>query len=375
MTHFCLVSDQPVPNLLPVLHDTLKPQKVVLAVSQEMAKKASWLEKELKYRQIETEILSISDAYDLIHLQGAFLDWIDQHSQENIVLNVTGGTKPMAIAAQEVFRMAEKPVFYVNIMDDTIAWLSGHRPKEEVTVEIPLKSFFRVHGIELNESNTHHRFPEKWLVFSQELGLVRIGAWEPALRQLNYYAQQAEKGNRLRLGKVRSNNVLEWDNLLKSLCNNGLIESEKTLNFTSSEARDFANGGWIEFLVFSALKDIAGLKDVSLNAVVSDQTGNKNELDVVFLSQNRMFIVECKTRDMKPGVETDNGIAGHVIYKLDSLRRVGGLRTSGILVSYRKVSDHDKRRAGQNKITVIDQGDLHRLSESLNTAIRRQVPK
>ena len=37
---------------------------------------------------------------------------------KDIALNVTGSTKLMAVAAQVVFRSAEKPVFYVNVESD-----------------------------------------------------------------------------------------------------------------------------------------------------------------------------------------------------------------------------------------------------------------
>ena len=73
MTHLCLVSDQPVPNLLPVLQPETRPDKVVLAVSERMREKAEWLAGEIKKRQIAVEHLPLVDAYQLTKLQETFL--------------------------------------------------------------------------------------------------------------------------------------------------------------------------------------------------------------------------------------------------------------------------------------------------------------
>ena len=65
-----------------------------------------------------------------------------------------------------------------------------------------------------------------------------------------------------------------------------------------------------------------------------------------------------------------SGLAAEAIYKLDALRKAGGLRTCGVLVSFRPVRDEDKHRAEAIGIAVIDQSGLPRLKELLSAAIR-----
>ena len=84
-----------------------------------------------------------------------------------------------------------------------------------------------------------------------------------------------------------------------------------------------------------------------------------------FCLRNRLFFVECKTKRL-----VGDNLAAAAIYKLDALRKAGGLRIRGILVSFRRVRDGDKRRAEEANIKVIDQAGLPRLKELLAAAIR-----
>src|SRR5690554_5719094 len=113
-THFCMVSGQAAPNLLPLLDDSMKPDKVVLLVTEPMQRNADFLEQVIKPRQITVvqHRLNVVDDFDA--MQEQLMELLENEPADEIALNVTGGTKWMAIAAQEVFRMNGSAVFYVN---------------------------------------------------------------------------------------------------------------------------------------------------------------------------------------------------------------------------------------------------------------------
>ena len=64
-----------------------------------------------------------------------------------IALNATGGTKPMSIAAYEVFRTFGLPIFYVHPEQDRLIWMhpSG-RPAVDLANRLDLEPFLRAHG-------------------------------------------------------------------------------------------------------------------------------------------------------------------------------------------------------------------------------------
>ena len=53
MNHVLLVSQQAMPNFLPVLNRDLKPDSVTLVVSDGMRNRAEWLKNEIKKLQVE----------------------------------------------------------------------------------------------------------------------------------------------------------------------------------------------------------------------------------------------------------------------------------------------------------------------------------
>ena len=124
-THVCLVSGQAAPNLLPLLDAAIKPKRVELIVTPEMKKRAEYLEKIIRPKGIAVTLHELDSAADYDSIQELLLTVIgDYEDLGEIALNVTGGTKWMAIAAQEVFRSNDMPVFYVDIGDGSLRMLS-----------------------------------------------------------------------------------------------------------------------------------------------------------------------------------------------------------------------------------------------------------
>lgn len=340
----------------------------MLAVSAAMRHKAAFLESALANYQIPTERLEIPAPYDLPALLDLFVGWLAQHEHEPVALNVTGGTKPMAIAAQEAFRMVGKAVFYVNVETDEVFWLEGGKPVLRLSKPIPLKTYLALHGYSMKATSA--AIPQEWKALGG--GMVENAVkWQKALSRLNMCAKQAEDHHTLEVPVVDVNGFERaWDELMEALYYNEIVQDRKKLRFASPAARTFANGGWIEHHVFEVVKGLEEVQSPAMNVVVNDADGNQNELDVAFLCRNRLFIVECKTKRFQRVADRLNDPAAETLYKLDSLRKTGGLRTRGILVSFMPVADLHKQRAEANTIMVIDQSCLPRLKECLVKALK-----
>lgn len=105
-TLICLVGEQPVSNLLPVLN--FSPQQTFLICSQRTKKVSENLERTLKARGLSVDIKGITDVYDIVQVQQeleTLLAELDNEQRRSTVFNVTGGTKPMSFAA---LRLAHK---------------------------------------------------------------------------------------------------------------------------------------------------------------------------------------------------------------------------------------------------------------------------
>ena len=101
-THVCIVSDQPIPNYVPILDTQFRPKEVFLLTTPKMQTKAEILKRTIEKRcQIQPEIINIDNAYNMEELKKKILVLLGQigGQTKDVALNVTGGTKLMAIAA------------------------------------------------------------------------------------------------------------------------------------------------------------------------------------------------------------------------------------------------------------------------------------
>ncbi len=267
--------------------------------------------------------------------------------------------------------MADKPVFYINIDSDELIWLDRKREPIKMTPNLTLKNFFVIHGFEIESSAESNKLSDEWSTFATQLATEYAKPWERALGTLNYYAMRAQERDVLDVGRIPADDVPYWNNLMELLYYNNITRDQGRLVFRSVEARTFANGGWLEHLVFNAVRETDKKLKPLLNVTFKDGKGNRNELDVALLARNRLFIIECKTKRFNSNRDEMDGPAAETIYKLDALRKTGGLRTKGIVVSFRPIGPAHKRRAEESGIAVIDQGDLPRLKELLAIAIKQ----
>jgi hypothetical protein len=138
------------------------------------------------------------------------------------------------------------------------------------------------------------------------------------------------------------------------------------ITFPDEASRAFAKGGWLEHhlhRVVSGLGGALGLRDLAANLEVTDAGGVTNELDLVFLARNRLFIIECKTARMDKPLAPK---ANDTLFKLaEIVRRVGGLSARGMLASYRPLRDSEQRLARALNIELVCGAELARLSQRL----------
>lgn len=386
--HLCLVSNQLLPNYFPVLEPGIQASTATLTYSKGMEKKFECLKKVLEEHQVKVEKLEITNEYDFDSLEKEFSAWLEKHENENLVLNVTGGTKPMAIVAQELFRIAGKPIFYVDIEKDNIRWLDPATGKWEIRKQlerqINLMTMLRLHDRRIG-SFIQYFDRQDWLKAASVIA-SHAEEWNKAISELN----KTPKSDTLSLRVNHEQNtrdVAGWRELIDTLVQYKVVNCQHlagrvspasdgegrkvtVLSFCSEDARHFACGGWLEAYLFSELIALYRVKNqtlkrdmIALNAKLENVNGTGNEMDVLLVVDRKLFAFECKT-----GV-----IGNNAPYKLDSLsNKLGGLRAKGILVSYQMLSDTEKARCRELKLDYLEANDLapNRLFPNLQKIIR-----
>jgi len=369
--HVCLVSAQAAPNLLPALDPVLKPDKVILLVSGKMQRAAESLAGVLKELGIEINVVPMPNEHDYSSIEQTLLDVATAHEGHDIMLNLTGGTKLMALVAQSVAGQADWHSFYVDVDTDTVTWLDRDRPPQPLGKQLRLRHYLRSYGFDLGGVPARPQATRQQRDLTQTL-ITHIGSLEGAITQMNWLAQQAEDRHLL---KVRMDAQQQDNRNLEALLRHfetaaALRVEHDMIRFTDEAARTFVKGGWLEHHVFDCvctLTENGCIRDKAMNLEVSSQ-GVKNELDIALMARNRLFVIECKTARMdKPEAPKAND----ALFKLaENCRRIGGLGTRGMLASYRPLREPERKLAQALNIELVFGRDLASLDEKLKTWIR-----
>ncbi len=367
-THLILVSAQPIPNLTPILDDSLHPKKVIMLVSRDMQERSIALENICKPRGISVERCQLDNPWDADRIREQVEDLLlTRYPDGGIALNATGGTKLMSIAAYEAFRSCGLPVFYVHPEHDRLIWLSPKLPDVDLSDRLKLEDYLMAYGSpvdKLDRSGVKQPIRE----LTQQL-LSDFNRYADELGTLNYLAQKADNP-RLTIeieAGPRTNPDL-WK-LLELFEDKGLCTiNGHSLRFADESARFTANGGWLEMHTYALclnLKKTLDLQDLACNINLKRQPAGqhavvKNEIDIGLIKANRLHLLECKTRQFKEDKDAD------VLYKLDSLRDLmGGLQGRAMLISFNQLDKASRARAKELKIELCCHTRLRDLQQHL----------
>lgn len=378
--HFCLISDQAAPSLLPILDPEFKPKEAVFLVSDKMKSNAEALAKVFKEKNVKVTLVRIENIYDFQEMENCFIELIDQFDGQNIALNVTGGTKLMAIVAQNTFAMGGKPIFYVDSDNNQILFIR-HDEKEQKEQRIPnktlncqidLKTYLSAYGMVYK--SVKQPLASDRLLANLEPFIKQYDKYKDDIPLLNAYASESQKSG----FKVdfKHHKVKSLVTLLEELHHKDLLDFDNhRIDFRDTTHKDLLNGIWLEEITYKAIENIKSIQDKALSLEVGNSSydqnkkqyalqnqGNQNEFDIAFIAKNRLHIIECKTQLMNKegGIKSEE-----ILYKLEALKNYGGLMTKKCLVSYFEVPESVKNRAKELHVEIIQGKDLQRLREKI----------
>jgi len=375
-TQICLVSAQAAANLLPALDASLKPEKIVLIVTAKMQRQAEHLAKVFKENAIEVEFLKLGNEHDFDQTGNELLELAAQLEGNGAVLNITGGTKLMSIAAQRVAETSGWRMFYVDADTDQVIWLGrDETAPQPLQQQLKLRHYLQSYGFSFAGKPDRAQPTHQQQELTQTLAL-QVGSLEDAISNLNAMAQDAENRRSLSAQlNAWQRDSRSLDVLLRHFENaQALRLNDGTIHFTSQAQRDFVKGGWLELHAIQAVHQVTGslgIRDKAVGLeVIDDASKTRNELDIAFMARNRLFVIECKTaRIDKPQGNADRPAppkANDTLFKLaENCRRIGGQATRGMLLTYRKLGEAELRLANALNIEVVAGASIARLPEKL----------
>ena len=369
--HFCLLSEQQIANVIPLLYEPFRPRQVILLVSQAMRDRepqARWMIQSLGFKVHNREI----DSYNIHTIREQVLAALADYEGYSIGLNVTGGTKIMALGAHEAFSAdPANTIFYLDTSHQRILTLfpeySESPLPDLLDVQIALRSYgFSVETSEKQPVSVESRLDEQLA--------NRASYYGRAMSRLNYLADKASADLAVDL------EARDWRNkplmeLVELFRDQGLLDHDGrgTLGFPDESSRRYVHGGWLEEHVSRIVHELKGkgfVRDMETNLQVKSPSGAENELDVAFTSRNRLHLIECKTVNYQ--FQQENARGDQAAYKLHSLRQeTAGAFGKAMIVSFRQLRKADRQRCGDLRIDTVEAGDLANLRAKLRDWISR----
>ncbi|HAS6308340.1 TPA: DUF1887 family protein [Vibrio vulnificus] len=370
--HVGIIDQDPVRLVTPLLDLRTVSTHIVFIGDESQRDMYQRLHSVLAQRDITSELFVIPSVVDTRLIKQSIQTLAEDLKSrgEDVKLNASCGLRHRLLSVYEVFRTYHWPIFVVEPNSDKLCWLyPDGREDSQVEDRITVADYLTIFGArgEFNEvelppqlDQKLHELGERWASHALELG--------PGLATLNYLATTCRKEQKLDVElSEKQQGYRELNMLLADLGEAQIATYENgILTFANEDARRFSNGEWLETLVHSTVKqiqdDMPTIQDHSLNVQVYRQLGERevrNELDVASVVNNKLHIIECKTKGMR-----DDG--DDTLYKLESLRDLlGGLQARAMLVSFRPLRHNDITRAEDLGLALIGPDELKDLKKHL----------
>ncbi len=373
--HVCLVSEQLIPNVLPVLKE--KPVHAVLLSTSQMEQECAMLETFFNSRGIKTTTRLIP-AFDFKEIIGSCKKVIGDFADTDLVLNVTGGTKVAALAAFQQFYFDSLRIIYVDTSHNRLLEL-GDDPKS-VELEgnlLRVKDYLACYG-KCFASGTNGTPPvgeNARRGATVQICDLLIKNPELLLGVNRQVAQYKQVGKKPYFGLFPETLAEGGIKLCRLLRGAGIVTEgiEGSVNFNREEDLFYLGGGWLEEYVFGVVADcvVPGL-DLCMNVEIEWRSQAKattrNELDIAFTHRNRLHIISCKTSGLdRRGSDSPKG--KEALYELDSLAdNIGGLFARSMLVSAHQLGKASRQRADDLGIEVVAGLDVLGLKKQLKNS-------
>lgn len=368
----CMATGQNAVNILPLESEKIRPEWVCVGITAGMRQQGLDLITQLKSSGYKTEMLELQDENSLQALTQDFETWLETHIDDEILVNLTGGNKLMALAAYQVFSGYGFRCFYQIYQTNQLVWLDDESRESHIGHKISLERYLAQYQFRLTDKQPIQQIPEQHRLYSElmmdylrrnfEHGCQLVSQLNGMAAQKIAASTRAEIRKHLSLDEVAFIEHLAHETELFKLTTEGL-------RFPSEADQALVAGGWLEVLVGQTIKAQVKSRDLSLNVVFEKSTArvgsaSKNEMDVMAMIGATLHLVECKTVNWD-GKNPNRPKPEDSIYKLAALSDIGGLNTRALFVSLYDLNPAVKTRAAENQIELICGKDLLGLAAHL----------
>ncbi len=325
-------------NVLPVL--MFQPKNVILFTTPEENYCADNLEKLIKSKNIKVKRIDGLDAYDYIKFKDAVKKELE-FTEGETWLNVTGGTKLMALAAYEAFAENNKNIIYCDTEHQKIITLFPGYDVIDLKAELSIEDYLNSYGYTIEETKQVEDIEKYFELFSFIEDTNSISSFMEMFTKIREHLANEHKIHQPKFTISSANQLFQFQ---KNFDNYFIQFGKQKKSSIKVELAYFKSGDWLEFYVYYSLKKKKNLCPL-VGVRLKNQEGVENEIDVIVLKDYRLNMYSCKSG------KKDNQFD---LYQLESLRNLtSGTFGKGIFVTANKHSQKFLDRARELSINVV----------------------
>jgi len=267
------------------------------------------------------------------------------------VVNLTGGTKMMSIATYDFFRDKNARIYYKPIRSNKIISIEDDSIFKEINTKLTVNDYLLSYGV---ESTSATSFEDKKITKKMFDGFIDGSLDFRLIETLRVYYRNRKP--RYTISNIEHNTKDEKriENLSEFLLSVGFCEKDEPGAVITKNEIAFLTGGWYEEMCFYYFKDKLVLSDGAIQLGVKLKKSENvldNDLDVVFVYNNNLYVVECKTA-MSTNGKVSTALFNETIYKASALRAKFGLSVKNLLLTLstmeHKTIDYEDRARVMN---------------------------
>lgn len=384
-THLVFADREMTPNLAPILDERLVVQNVIIVHTANLLENAKRLKRIYKSHGIQSSMVPIEPAFDILDIVNDLKSILLNVALEALAINISCANKMYTLGTFKLFENSPVGIYYL-LPNDQLKWIQpSHLEGFSIAENLLLEEFLHAHGIDcsqpINLSPSQANFANGVVNAIQKIILQ-----QNALHIYQRFSTRYARGKTIKLIKHKKKYYLNEVNqrshskadllagLMHKLHNQNLIqineENNEIVPYPESDSwkRAFFEGGWLEYLTYRTLIEIKNeidkIKEVAFGVKLQRREAY-DEADVLFIANNQLFLIECKTG-------TNANINLH-LQRLDSLKkRLGGISAHALLITTELIGDN-LNKAKLLNVGVIDGSQLPNLKETLKDWITLEI--
>ena len=372
--HITLVGGQPTPVYQGVVLS--QPDKIILICSKETKSDAEIITnklKELHFYNVTTEIYPIDEPQVVRQKLEVLLSIFDFSEKDSISMNLSSGVKLWSLICLDICPRANSHAYCLS-QNGKVLNIIGQSPKSKVEFDMFTQFVLLGNGLSSysifsdyceQEKENHEILKQlyKNSTFQKLLKLLKLKVSSEAPQSKDL--QNWLKSDRFVEMENDEEKYIEWHAKEKvfsiSLGNQNNQYYEIKGEYASQM---LLNTAWFEYEVAEKMAEIYGAQNVYMNCrFLSQEEKDKNEVDVIVNTGQKLLFVECKTQIFKP---TD-------IDKFHSVvQNYGGTGSKSLFITMHQMNAIQQEKCNDNQIATFylyEKDNIARSTKSLANAI------